>query len=171
MSSRAMLLAIIGFGLLSSHSLAGSLPPELVAIFEQIGLELDENGNPVSPQPPAAPAPPVEPITPEELFAQLGIPLPEAPLEPTVPPVQQPPVDPPAAPTPEELSELLGLPIEIFLPREAETETLSEPIFPAPDTSISPQNPPPSVVGRLGRTTRSAKRRVPWRRCNELSNQ
>ncbi|MEO1496939.1 MAG: PEP-CTERM sorting domain-containing protein [Planctomycetota bacterium] len=138
---------------------AQSLPPELVDLFEQLGIELDESGQPVPPPPAAEPAPPSPPptdlSTPEgqqELADLIGIPVevlfpptPPAPVDPPAPVEPPTPVAPsPPAVSPEPIdlttdvgkqafADMLGVPLELLFPT-----TVPAPPEPTPPTGSSP---------------------------------
>ncbi|QDT70645.1 hypothetical protein MalM25_36000 [Planctomycetes bacterium MalM25] len=149
----ACVLLLFGLGV-SAPARAQDLPPELVELFEQIGIPLDENGVPTPPPAPPQPTAPAEPLTPEELSDLLGLPVwmfdpePHVWTQPgtTTTPVPQPDPVPPtpiADPiTPEELAELLGLPVELF--------TGGEPTPPAPPVQPPEINTPEELFEFLG---------------------
>lgn len=119
---RHLICALLAAGLaVAAPARAEELPPELVELFEQLGISLDENGQPTPPPTPPQPTPPPEPLTPEDLAELLGIPIELLVPNPDPTPPAAPPAPEPAPPSPapdpqtlEELAELLGLPVGVL---------------------------------------------------------
>lgn len=137
---RSFFFVVAGGLLATMSSTAGAqaLPQDVIDLFVQLGIPLDENGDPLLPPVTSPPKPPAEPINNEELAALLGIPVEVLNGEP-LPPTPEPdtPPQPVVAITPEELAEMLGLPVELFLEPTAEvdpTPPVPEPELPIPST-------------------------------------
>lgn len=146
---RHLLCALLVAGLaIAAPAQAEDLPPELVELFEQLGISLDDSGQPTPPPAPPTPTPPPEPLTPEDLAELLGIPVDQLiPSPNTTPPAAPAPAPP--SPTadplsPEELAEMLGLPVELFLPNPTPPAPL-----PAPEPAPPAPEPDPQTLEEL----------------------